>query len=81
MDEIKLKIKAFLELNLGGQLVADTDDIFELGYVTSLFVMQLVTFLEKEFDLTIGPADLEFERFRTVTAMATLVNAKKGLAA
>jgi acyl carrier protein len=81
VDEIKLKIEAFLELNLGGQLVADTDDIFELGYVTSLFVMQLVTFLEKEFDLTIGPADLEFERFRTVTAMATLVNAKKGLAA
>jgi acyl carrier protein len=81
MEDIKDRIKAFLEPNLGGRQLADTDDIFALGYVNSLFAMQLVAFIEKEFDLTIGPDDLEFDSFRTVTAMADLVGSKKGLAA
>ena len=81
MDEIKDRIKAFLEPNLGGRTLADTDDIFMLGYVNSLFAMQLVAFIEKEFDLAIGPEDLQFDSFRTVTAMSALVGSKKGLAA
>lgn len=80
MDDIKQRIKGFLEPNLGGQELSDQDDIFSLGYVNSLFAMQLVVFIEREFSLTIGPEDLEFDNFRTVSGMAGLVAAKQGVA-
>lgn len=78
MDDIKLRIRKFLEPALGGHEIADQEDIFSLGYVNSLFAMQLVNFIEQEFALTIGSEDLEFDNFRTVSGMADLVCAKTG---
>lgn len=52
----------------------DSDDIFALGFVTSLFAMQLVMFLEKTFGLEISNDDLEMANFRSVDAMVALVD-------
>ncbi len=78
MEDIKLRIRQFLAPALGGYEVADREDIFSLGYVNSLFAMQLVNFIEQEFALTIESQDLEFDNFRTVSGMADLVSAKTG---
>lgn len=80
MDDIKQRIKGFLAPSLGGHELSDDEDIFSLGYVNSLFAMQLVVFLEREFSLTISSEDLEFDNFRTVSGMARLVSAKQGAA-
>ncbi|MFI6151930.1 acyl carrier protein [Kitasatospora sp. NPDC051170] len=48
-------------------------DLFASGTVSSLFAMELVVFLEKEFGVTIGGADLRLDNFRTVNGMVALV--------
>lgn len=75
-DMVKLRVREFLAPRLGGRQVADTDDIFDLGYVNSLFAVQLLRFVEQEFDLALEPEDLEFDNFRTVESIARLVGSK-----
>jgi len=70
------RIKAFLEPHLAGHEIGDDEDIFALGYVNSLFAMQLVTFVENEFGFTVEPEDMEFDNFRTVAGIVRLVGAK-----
>lgn len=55
------------------------DDIFDLGFVNSLFAMELVLFLETRFSFTIPTEALRLDRFRTVSAMADLVREHAGL--
>lgn len=50
-----------------------SQDIFALGFVNSLFAMELVMFIEKAFHLTIPNEDLRIDNFRTAHSMATLV--------
>jgi acyl carrier protein len=46
-----------------------------------MFAMQLVLFIEQEFQVTIDNEDLDFENFRTIEAMATLVERKMAVLA
>ncbi|WP_406728657.1 phosphopantetheine-binding protein [Streptomyces sp. GD-15H] len=75
-DFVRTRIRQFLEPQLGGEPLADSDDFFALGYVNSLFAMQLVAFLEREFELTLGPADMDFDNFRTVDGLVGFVASK-----
>jgi acyl carrier protein len=64
-----------------GTELKDDDDIFALGFVNSLFAMQLVSFVEKEFDMTVGDEDLQIDNFRSVNAVVDLVGRNTGHAA
>jgi acyl carrier protein len=44
--------------------------------VNSLFAMQLVLFVEKEFDIAIDGSDMNFDNFKTVNAIAEIVERK-----
>ena len=70
-------IKQFLAESFQDYPLRDDDDIFALGFVNSLFAMQLVMFLEKAFDITIENDDLEFDNFRTINALTQLVHRKE----
>ena len=48
-------------------------DIFQLGFVNSLFALELVMFIEKTFAITIRGEELQIDNFRTATTMAALV--------
>lgn len=50
-----------------------TQDIFELGFVNSLFAMELVMFVEKTFFVTIPNDELRIDNFRSADAMGELV--------
>lgn len=76
MEEIKTKIKNFLERFFRKQELKDEDDMFSLGVVNSLFAMQLVTFLEKEFKIKITNKDLNPDNFRTIQNIAIFVEGK-----
>lgn len=52
------------------------DDIFELGFVNSMFAMQLVVFVEHEFGIVVENEDLEPAHFRSVNALAAFVERK-----
>jgi len=73
MEDIKVKIRAFLAQYVQNHQLQDDDDIFAMGFVNSMFAMQLVLFVEQEFSLSIENADLDFDNFRSVNALANLV--------
>ncbi|MFE0250613.1 acyl carrier protein [Streptomyces sp. NPDC059010] len=72
------RIRTFLAPHMGEHVLADEEDIFAAGIVNSLFAMQLVVFIEGEFQVTVAPEDLDIDRFRSISAIADLVLAKTG---
>lgn len=76
MEEIKGKIRGFLGRFFRKHELKDDEDIFELGIVNSLFAMQLVMFIEKEFKLRIDNADLDIKNFSTINSIYTLISYK-----
>jgi acyl carrier protein len=77
MDQTKEELRMFLARHLGGRKLQDDDQLFSGGFVSSMFAMQLVMFLEKKFSISIGNEDLELANFQTITAMANLVQQKR----
>jgi methoxymalonate biosynthesis acyl carrier protein len=75
--DIKTAIKQFLKGTFKNYDLQNHEDIFALGFVNSLFAMQLVLFVEKTFRITIDNEDLELDNFRTINALATMVQRKK----
>ncbi len=78
-EGVKATIDRFLANRLKVQLGED-DPIFESGRVNSLFAMQLVLFIEKEFGLSIDSDDLEMKNFESIASIVRLVAQKQGRA-
>ncbi|HDX9580243.1 TPA: acyl carrier protein [Bacillus pseudomycoides] len=74
--DIKVKIKGFLNRFFRKRELLDDEDIFQLGFVNSLFAMQLVMFIEKEFGIRIDNQDMDLENFRTITKITELIECK-----
>lgn len=72
----KNMIRTFLTRYIRNTALNDDTDIFGGGLVNSLFAMQLIAFLEKEFSITIENADLKLDNFRSVNAMAAFIETK-----
>jgi acyl carrier protein len=66
-------IRAFIKPKLRGTDVPDDCDIFSLGFVNSLFAMELVMFVEKLTSARIPNHEVRLDNFRTVDAMTALV--------
>ena len=77
METIASKVRQFIGRFVRDQKLKDSDDIFALGYVNSMFAMQLVQFVEKEFAVTVEDADLELANFRSVDAISSFVERKQ----
>ncbi len=54
--------------------ISETDDIFQIGFVNSLFAMELVMFIEKTFSVTVPNDELRIENFHSATSMTELVD-------
>ncbi len=76
LEDVKTKIIKFISRFVRTQELHDDDDIFALGFVNSMFAMQLVAFVEKEFDLTVEDEDLSIENFKSINAIAAFVECK-----
>jgi len=83
MDQtsVKDKIRAFLRDKTKQPDLTDEADYFQAGFVNSLFAMQLVLFVEKEFQLRVGDDDLVIENFNSINAISALVARKQAPAA
>jgi methoxymalonate biosynthesis acyl carrier protein len=75
--DIQTRVKNFLARVIPDHELGDKEDIFAAGYVNSLFAMQLVLFVEKEFHIAVQEADMDTENFRTVDAITQLVERKQ----
>lgn len=74
----KSRVREFLARVARRESFTDSDDIFSLGFVNSMFAMELVLFVEKEFSITIGDTDLDIDNFKSVNAIAALIDRKSG---
>ena len=79
MQTIQAKIKEFLSRFFRNYDLQPDEDIFALGFVNSMFAMQLVLFIEQEFQIQIDNEDLDFANFRTINAMTRLIKSKTTL--
>ncbi|MFC8274221.1 acyl carrier protein [Streptomyces sp. NPDC057271] len=77
----KPAIHGFLAQFFGEHRLDDDDDIFATGFVNSLFIMQLVLFVEGEFGFTVEDEDLEMANFNTVAAIDSFIARKRSAAA
>lgn len=81
MSDTKSSIRAFFSRFFNAADISDRDDIFAGGYVNSLFAMQLIAWLEKEFDIAIDDEDLQLANFSSIEAISTLIAKKRGVEA
>jgi acyl carrier protein len=79
MDANNLKIRTFLSRYIRANCWQDSDDIFAMGFINSLFAMQLVLWIEREFVIKVENDDLEIENFNSVDNIASFVARKSCL--
>jgi methoxymalonate biosynthesis acyl carrier protein len=74
-------LRSFLGTRFPQVEVADEEDIFALGFVNSLFAMELVLFIERTFGFEVSNEDLTLDNFRSIKAMAELVGRNRHIPA
>ena len=76
---VKETIRKFIldSINING--LEDDDNLFESGIVNSLFAVQLMTFIEKSFNIEVTMDDLVIENFQSVEATTSVVMQKHGV--
>ena len=79
--DLKEKIRKFIESNLvvfeDEAEFSDSDNIFEMGFVNSLFAMKLVNHIEQEFGIEVDNDDLEISNFSSVDRIVQYIESKK----
>ncbi|HEV2744252.1 MAG TPA: acyl carrier protein [Rubrobacter sp.] len=75
--DARAAIRGWLQENVtGGRDVANDELLIENGVMTSLQTVELVTFLEDEFGITVEDDEFDEENFGSVDAIAALVEGK-----
>lgn len=77
MNTIENSVRTFI-----GKYVSDPDidadlDLFASGMVSSLYAMQLVLFIEKEYGIEVANEDLDYENFKSLNAIVSFIDARK----
>src|SRR5215212_5329132 len=78
MEETKARIRGFLDRYFRNGNLRNDQDFFAAGFANSLFAMQLVMFVEKEFDVKVEDDDLDIDNFNTVDAICGFIERKNG---
>ncbi len=69
-------IMGFLGKYFDVSKVNKDDNIFELGFVNSLFAMQMVSFVENEFDFEISNDELNLDNFKSINSIVAFIDSK-----
>ncbi|MFB9904426.1 acyl carrier protein [Allokutzneria oryzae] len=72
-DNARAELRQFIVGKFPKIELTDDQDIFALGFVNSLFAMELVMFIEKTFGVRIPNDELKLDNFRSVDQMTDLV--------
>lgn len=80
-SQVKQQIRAFLAKYFKEYNLQDDEDIFAVGFVNSLFAMQIVLFVEQQMGISIANDELQLDNFRTINAMTNLIMSKKATTA
>lgn len=75
-SQVQEAIRTFIQASINIDGCGNDENLFELGIVNSLFAVQLMTFIERRFEIEVGTDDLDIENFKSIAATAAFV-AKK----
>ena len=75
---IKEKVKSYIlqSVHVDKEKIRDDSLIFREGYFDSMGFILLITFLEEEFGIKIGDADLIEENFESINAIIDFIQRK-----
>ncbi len=74
-------IKEYIEENMDAFIVdeiQDDENIFEKGFVQSIFAVQLLSFIESTFNVSISDDDIQLTNFSTINNIDKLIAKTKG---
>ena len=78
--DIAQKLKEFIESHIVGQdeniNLKPDDKIFEMGFLDSMFALQLVNFIEENFGIEVTDEDLDIQNFSSIERIVSFVNSK-----
>jgi methoxymalonate biosynthesis acyl carrier protein len=73
-DSTQGTIEEFISLRFPNYDYQPAEDIFSLGFINSLFAMELVMFIERTFQIEVENSDLRLDNFRSIETMGKLVD-------
>ncbi len=80
--ENRLRIRQFIENNIAvledEAHFSDSDNVFELGIVNSLFAVKILNYVEREFGVEVEEEDMELENFSSVNNILGFIEYKRG---
>ncbi|SUM53489.1 D-alanine--poly(phosphoribitol) ligase subunit 2 [Staphylococcus epidermidis] len=75
------KVRSYIEENLiifdDDIEIQNDDNIFEQGFVNSLFAMKLVKYIEDDFSIKLKNEDLNISNFSTINKIVQLVQLRE----
>lgn len=81
MEEKKI-IREYINNNLiifdDQKTFLDSDNIFQKGFVNSLFAMKLLNFVETQFSIKFDDEDMQLSNFSSIDNIKKLITKKKG---
>ena len=77
-NKVKEQVANFILSSINVANLEEDDHLFESGIVNSLFAVQLMTFIEKTFQIEVGMDDLDIDNFKSIKATAAFVMKKNG---
>ena len=76
LQRVRDSVRAFIQSSINIEGLGNDENLFESGIVNSLFAVQLMTFIERTFDIEVGSDDLDIENFKSINATAAFVDKK-----
>ncbi|OLF10155.1 phosphopantetheine attachment site family protein [Actinophytocola xinjiangensis] len=76
VTDVPASIRGYLRANMTAFAdveFSDEDNIFEQGFVSSMFAMQLLHYIESTFDVEVPDDGITLKNFSSVSRMADLV--------
>jgi len=79
-EQIRKSVAAFIRRGSRSNSIDNDTDIFASGYVNSLFALEIIVFIEREFSVAVVDEDLELANFRSISAISAMVERKAAMA-
>ena len=81
-SNLESEIRKFITENMlfsaDGFNYDDNDSLLEAGIVDSIGVMELVTFVDKTYKITVPPEDISPDNFDSISRLANYIRLKQG---
>ena len=76
MNNVKETIRDYISRVAFDSNFKDDDNLFELGVVHSLFAVQLILFIEEEFDIELDEDEINFDNIKSINDIVALIDSR-----